>query len=179
MVPQDVLAYLELRPSSKSFLFSQFTDRTAVFRFLQDSNSWIQEALDRRKLSPTPCARISQMLLQETETLCGVENHRVAIPLGELRWEREAAGESEKSKKGSVAQEGIALTEEQATLRYTALMVVIQMIESLEPLLKEVSGKNQEEWQRWYQLMMSSLLEQKGASSGECLEVGVWWCKKI
>ena len=22
-------------------------------------------------------------------------------------------------------------------------------------------------------------LEQKGASSGECLEVGVWWCKKV
>jgi len=27
--------------------------------------------------------------------------------------------------------------------------------------------------------MMANLLEQKGASSGECLEVGVWWCKKV
>jgi len=56
--------------------------------------------------------------------------------------------------------------------------VVIQMIESLEPLLKEVSGKNQEEWQRWWGFMMTNLLEQKGASSGECLEVGVWWATK-
>lgn len=85
------------------------------------------------------------MLLQETETLCDVENHRVAIPLGELRWEREAG----KLKKGGTAQEKSTLTEEQAALRYTALLVVIQLIESLEPLLKDVSGKNQEEWQRW------------------------------
>lgn len=27
--------------------------------------------------------------------------------------------------------------------------------------------------------MMTNLLEQKGASSGECFEVGVWWCKKV
>jgi hypothetical protein len=53
------------------------------------------------------------------------------------------------------------------------------MIESLEPLLKEVSGKNQEEWQRWWGSMMTNLLEQKGASSGECLELGVWWCRKV
>lgn len=100
------------------------------------------------------------MLLQETETLCEVENRRVAIPLGELRWEREAAGERNQMKRrgsqaGKLIQGGVnldksILTEEQAALRHTALLVVIQMIESLEPLLKEVSGKNQEEWQRWY-----------------------------
>ena len=55
-----------------------------------------------------------------------------------------------KLKKGNVAFDSVTLTDEQAALRYTALLVVIQMIESLEPLLKEVSGKNQEEWQRWW-----------------------------
>ncbi|KAH9880107.1 hypothetical protein J1614_002133 [Plenodomus biglobosus] len=173
-----------------TFLISPITPFTEVQnKFLQDSNSWIQEALDRRKLSPTPCARLSQMLLQETETLCDVENRRVAIPLGELRWEREAAGErmvpkrstcdTGKLKKGTTCLDCSTLTEEQAALRYTALLIVIQLIESLEPLLKEVSGKNQEEWQRWWGWMMQNLLEQKGASSGECLEVGVWWCKKV
>ncbi|OAK99835.1 hypothetical protein IQ06DRAFT_294248 [Phaeosphaeriaceae sp. SRC1lsM3a] len=176
--------------STGTFLISPITPFTEVQnKYLQDSNTWIQEALDRRKLSPTPCARISQMLLQETETLYDVENRRVAIPLGELRWEREQAGERNnakrrgseagKLKKGNVAFDSVTLTEEQAALRYTALLVVIQMIESLEPLLKEVSGKNQEEWQRWWGWMMTNLLEQKGASSGECLEVGVWWCKKV
>lgn len=99
------------------------------------------------------------MLLQETETLSEVENRRVAIPLGELRWEREAASERTLLKRrgseaGKLAKAGVnldksILTDEQAALRHTALLVVIQMIESLEPLLKEVSGKNQEEWQRW------------------------------
>ncbi|KAJ4384496.1 hypothetical protein N0V86_000095 [Didymella sp. IMI 355093] len=180
-----------------TFLISPITPFTEVQnKYLQDSNTWIQEALDRRKLSPTPCARISQMLLQETETLHSVGDRRIAIPLGELRWERELAAsmpdaekpkskrrESESqrpnNKKASLALDAGTLTDEQAALRYTALLVVVQMIESLEPLLKEVSGKNQEEWQRWWAGLMGNLLEQKGASSGECLEVGVWWCKKV
>jgi ubiquinone/menaquinone biosynthesis C-methylase UbiE len=176
--------------STGTFLISPITPFAEVQnKYLQDSNTWIQEALDKRKLSPTPCARVTQMLLQETETLCDVQNRRVAIPLGELRWEREAAGERHperrrgsevgRGKKSSTGLEGTTLNEEQAALRYTALLVVIQMIESLEPLLKEVSGKNQEEWQRWWGWMMTNLLEQKGASSGECLEVGVWWCRKV
>ena len=176
--------------STGTFLISPLTPFTEVHnRFLKDSNGWIQEALDKRKLSPTPCARISQMLLQETETLRDVENRRVAIPLGELRWEREGApdkqpakrrgSEAARGKRGIHTLESATLTEEQAALRYTALLVVIQMIESLEPLLKEVSGKNQEEWQRWWGSMMSNLLEQKSASSGECLEIGVWWCHKV
>ncbi|KAF2814196.1 uncharacterized protein BDZ99DRAFT_459903 [Mytilinidion resinicola] len=155
-------------------------------KFLQDSNGWIQEALDRRKLAPTPCTLISQTLLQEVETLRDVGYRRIAIPLGELRWEREAADrnptkrrESESAKGKRSVAEGGALTEEQASIRYTALLVVIQMIESLEPLLLEVSGKNQEEWQRWWGWMMADLLEGKGASNGECLEIGVWWAHKI
>ena len=83
-----------------------------------------------------------------------------------------------KPKKNSAFDSG-TLTEEQAALRHTALLVVIQMIESLEPLLKEVSGKTQEEWQGWWGSMMTNLLQEKGASSGECLEIGVWWCQKV
>ncbi|KAH6637623.1 SAM binding motif-containing protein [Boeremia exigua] len=181
--------------SSGTFLISPITPFTEVQnKYLRDSNAWIQEALDRRKLSPTPCARISEMLLQETETLHSVGDRRIAIPLGELRWEREMAtaaadppkprrreSESQRPnpKKTSVALDPGTLTDEQAALRYTALLVVVQLIESLEPLLKEVSGKNQEEWQRWWAGLMGNLLEQKGASSGECLEFGVWWCKKV
>ncbi|PVH96654.1 SAM binding motif-containing protein [Periconia macrospinosa] len=176
--------------STGTFLISPGTPFTEVHnKFLKASNGWIQEAMDKLKLETTPCARISQMLLQETETLRDVEIRRVAIPLGELRWEREAAAgkdaakrrasEVTRGKKGSHSIEGSTLTEEQAALRHTALLVVIQMIESLEPLLKEVSGKSQEEWQRWWGSMMSELLEQRGASSGECLEIGVWWCQKV
>lgn len=173
--------------STGTFLISPITPFAEVHnKYLQDSNVWIQEALDKRKLSPTPCARISQMLLQETETLYDVENRRVAIPLGELRWEREAGSGHSSKRRGSEAAKGkknvgvveSTLNEEQAALRYTALLDVIQMIESLEPLLKEVSGKNQEEWQRWWGWMMTNLLEQKGASGGEALELGSWTAKR-
>jgi SAM-dependent methyltransferase len=177
--------------STGTFLISPITPFTEVHnKFLKNSNGWIQEALDMRKLSPAPCTQISQILLQEPEALRDLENRRVAVPLGELRWEREsvvgkdagkrrASGAATRGKKGSHSVDSFTLTEEQAALRYTALLVVVQMIESLEPLLKEVSGKNQEEWQRWWGWMMSDLLEQKGASNGECLEMGVWWCRKV
>lgn len=176
--------------STGTFLISTLTPFAEVQnKFLQDSNNWIQEALGKRKLTATPCARVTEMLLQEPDTLQGVGNRRIAIPLGELRWERESAterivprrrgSEVTKPKKNSLGIESNTLTDDQAALRYTALLVVIQTIESLEPLLKEVSGKNQEEWQRWWGWMMTNLLEQKGASSGECLEVGVWWAQKV
>lgn len=184
--PQDYACAV----STGTFLISPITPFTKVQnKYLQDATAWIEEALDCRQLTPTPCTRVSGMLLQETETLCDVGVRRIAIPLGELRWEREAAAERNpekrrdsenmRLKKGCSMLESSTLTEEQRALRYTALQVVIQMIESLEPLLKKVSGKNQEEWSRWTELMMADLLEHKGASSGECLEVGFWWCKKV
>lgn len=155
-------------------------------KYLQDASDWIQDAVEKRQLYTMPCSRILQLLLQETETLKDVDYRRVAIPLGEMRWEREMSGEkrplkrrdSELAAKLKSGEDSI-LTEEQAALRSTALTVVIQFIESLEPLLKEVSGKNQEEWQRWWGWMMDDLLQQKGASSGECLELGAWWAEKI
>jgi len=126
-----------------TFLISPGTPFTEAHnKFLQDSNGWIQKALDRRKLPPTPCTLVSQMLLQEPDTLSDVTYKRIAIPLGELRWEREAAErnptkrrESETAKGKRTIVDSGALTEEQAALRYTALLVAIQMIESLEPLL--------------------------------------------
>lgn len=166
-------------------------------RFIQDANSWITEALDRRRFSSTPSVRVAQVLLQE-DTLTELEYRRIAIPLGEPRWERDVVGRSNsiaaattpttprhqssglyRTASGPLDGGASCLTEEQAALRYTALLVVVQFIESLEPLLKEVSGKNQEEWQRWWALMLADLLENKGASSGECLEIGAWWSRKM
>lgn len=171
-----------------TFLISPSTPfATCQNKYLQDASDWIQDAVEKRTLYTMPCSRVLQLLLQETETLKDVEYRRVAIPLGEMRWEREMGGDMRSLKrrdselgggKLKPGEESI-LSEEQAALRSTALTVVIQLIESLEPLLKEVSGKNQEEWQRWWGWMMDDLLQQKGASSGECLELGAWWAEKI
>ena len=72
------------------------------------------------------------------------------------------------------------MSPDQMALRQTALLSVVQMIESLEPLLKEVSGKNSEEWGHWWASMMADLMDPtRGAISGECLEMGAWWATKI
>merc|ERR1711879_651781 len=71
--PQDYACAV----STGTFLISHTTPFMDVQnKYLQDSNAWIQEALDRRKLCPTPCSRVSQILLQETETLREMEIRR-------------------------------------------------------------------------------------------------------
>lgn len=164
--------------------------------YLLEYNSWVHEALDRRRLSSTPCSTIAQALLQETESLVEVDFRRVAVPLGELRWNRDTGAATNKSPEASQAKRTSASSktksrsepqplnlsarlDEQNDLRFAALYTVVQMIESLEPFLMEVSNKPQEEWQRWWAGMMSNLLEHKGASSGECLEIGAWWARKV
>lgn len=155
-------------------------------KYVQKANQWITEALDRRKLHPTPCVRLAEMLSQESG-LEDVKQRRVAIPLSELRWEKKAAQEKRISNghdslmsTGS-REKGVRgpLTPDQAALRHTALMTVLQMIESMEPMLKEVSGKTSEEWATWWSGMMTELLDpSKAALAGECLEIGAWWATK-
>lgn len=172
--------------ATKTFLISPSTPfAPAQNKYIEDSNAWMTEALDRLKLNPTPCARLSEMLYQETETLCDVGTRRVAIPLGELRWELDAfesrkkgRSKSDASKsKGKAAGGESMLTEDQGALRQTALLTVLQKIESMEPLLRSVSGKNSEEWSRWWANMMSSLLDDC-AGNTEVLELGSWWATK-
>ncbi|KAF4556328.1 Hypothetical protein D9617_1g082040 [Elsinoe fawcettii] len=162
-------------------------------KFIQDSNSWIELACDKRKLPSTPCARVAETLYQEPELLCDFGSRRVAIPLTELPWEKERSGSvstssgRKSSRSGSSGKQsgkakgkggGGLLTPEQAAIRHTALMTVMQKIESLEPVLQEFSGKNVEEWSTWWANMMADLVEGDGVKSGECLEMGAWWARK-
>ena len=137
-----------------------------------------------------PCTIIRPWLLQESEALCDIDYIRVAIPLGEVRWEREGVGpagaKGATSRSQAYPAKGKAkdsdrrvLSAGQASLRKTALLTLVQTIESLEPLLKEVSGKGQDEWDRWLGNMTNDLMNQNGISWGECLEIGAWWARKI
>ncbi|KAK7546730.1 S-adenosyl-L-methionine-dependent methyltransferase [Phyllosticta citricarpa] len=183
----------ELAAETATFLISPSTPfANAQNKYLGEVTTWLHDAIDNRKLYAMPCSRILQMLLQEPETLSDVGYRRIAVPLGEMRWEREVdrgLGSLQRrdselttttttTNKTSSGEESV-LTEDQAALRRTALTVVIQFVEGLEPLLKEVSGKNQEEWQRWWGWMMDDLVQNRGASSGECLEMGAWWATRI
>lgn len=179
----------EIALSTGTFLVAPGTPfAPAANKYLTHANTWIAEALDRRKFPPSPCARIAQVLYQEPESLGDVGMRRVAIPLGELRWERDSYkhGRSKSDAddlqlgKGKGRASEKTLTPDQAALRQTALLTVLQMIESLEPLLKEVSGKNAEEWGHWWQSMMADMMDpNRGAVSGECLEIGAWFATKL
>lgn len=156
--------------------------------FLLEYNSWVTKALEARNLSPMPCTSIRPMLLQESPELIEIDSRRLAIPLGEVRWEREGVGGAitslnglhslTKGKSKESTNNRKVLTAGQAALRRTALMTVTQMIENLEPILLDASGKRQDEWDRWQGHMMTELLKNNGTSWGECLEVGAWWARK-
>ncbi|KAK2038407.1 methyltransferase domain-containing protein [Colletotrichum somersetense] len=160
--------------------------------FLVEYNSWVHRALEARNLSPVPCTLIGPMLIQESEELTDIHNKRLAIPLSEVRWEREGVGgvvtkdgksfiNSGKGKgkdRDRPDEQKKTLTEAQTALRRTALMTVVQQIQSLEPILREVSGKSQDEWDGWMGKMMNELMRENGTSWGECLEVGAWWARK-
>ena len=154
-------------------IFSATPFADAQNRYLRDYNAWAQEALERRKLTSMPCAMIGLSFTAESESFKSVGSRRIAIPLGEVRWERDAHGEAPHER-----EQRKALTPDQLSLRQTALLTIVQMIESMEPMLMEASGKGRDEWDRWWTGMTTDLLQKGGVASGECLEVGAWWGQK-
>ena len=175
--------YQEHATRTASFLVSPTTPfGTAQNSYICDYNAWIQQAFNARHLSPTPCSRVAQVLLQEPDKLSNVGYRRIAIPLSELRWEQEGFSDTERKADGKKIdrsdREPKRLTEEQLGLREAALISFFQLIESLEPVLKKVSGKSNEEWRLWWKAMMTDLLEKKAMTDGECLEMGVWWAQR-
>ncbi|KAI1849506.1 hypothetical protein JX265_012757 [Neoarthrinium moseri] len=160
--------------------------------FLVEYNGWLSKALDKRFLSAVPCTLIGPMLLQE-DGLVEVRSKRLAVPLSEVRWEREGVGgvvtkdgksyiDSMKGKgkagDSKTAKGGKALSLAQAAIRRTALETSVGLIQALEPMLRETSGKSQDEWDGWTGKMMNDLLKEGGTSWGECLEIGAWSAKK-
>lgn len=153
-------------------------------RYLQQTNRWIQSALERRGLSPTHDSTIQQTLRQGGLTELGMR--RIAVPLGKSLWERDLARHDSAqlvdlplSSKGKMRMPDRPLTPDQLALRHTALLTVVQMIESMEPMLQEANGKPSEEWNRWWSALLADMLDPtKGVATGECLEMGAWWATK-
>ncbi|KAL9637931.1 MAG: hypothetical protein Q9164_001884 [Protoblastenia rupestris] len=166
--------------------------------YLADYNKWIEKALRDRGVTVTPCAVMGFGLSAEAYGYEEVGSRRIAIPFSTIRWETDVEAEAwtdgktdESSSDGKQLGKGKgltkpsgplkecrALTPNQLALRRTALTVAVGLIESLEPLLMEESGKKQDEWDRWWGSMMADLHENNGTLNGECLEVGVWWARK-
>ena len=161
--------------------------------YVQDYNGWASKALEKNKYTAAPCALMGLTFSSDPDVYGSVGSRRVAIPLSEIRWEREQdegskspskkTGREKSSSKQSPRTDSIAgyriLTSEQAALRRTALITVLGLIESLEPLLMKESGKRQDEWDRWWAGFNHNVLEQDGLLSGESIEVGAWWARKL
>ncbi|KAH0493536.1 hypothetical protein TgHK011_000200 [Trichoderma gracile] len=155
--------------------------------YIAEYNSWLSRALERLDINPLPCTVIGPTLLQEYETLGDVRSRRIALPLSEFRWEKEGIGgvvttdakpESKGKEPPTPRLEKKTLTPGQIALRQTALLTQVQEIQALEPILREVSGKSQDEWDMWLTKMMSDLMDESGTALGECLEFGAWYAKK-
>ncbi|KAH6626756.1 hypothetical protein B0J18DRAFT_364919 [Chaetomium sp. MPI-SDFR-AT-0129] len=182
---------------------------TPLNNFLVEYNAWASRALEARALCAMPCTVIGSMLVQESEVLTGIGSRRWAVPLSEIRWEKEGVGgvvtkdgksyietKGKGRRAGSSSGGGVGLgigsgrdtsgggSERRglepaaAALRRTALMTVVGMIQSMEPMLREANGKSQDEWDTWVGKMMNDLVRDNGTSWGECLEVGAWWARK-
>ncbi|MCJ1409224.1 hypothetical protein MMC19_003302 [Ptychographa xylographoides] len=176
----DTATYI-MSPST-AFVDSQNT-------YLSDYNEWVQKAFDKRHLIALPCSTTS-WAFSYSDLIGEMGSRRVAIPFGEVRWEREGVGVGSVQTKGHLRGKSAAIAEKQsnieaktltanqAALRRTALTTTIQLIEALEPLLKVESGKRQDEWDRWWAGMTHDLLEHNGTINGECLELGAWWGRK-
>lgn len=150
--------------------------------FLKDYNSWATKAFERRKLTGVPCAFIGMAFSAETESFRDYGSRRIAIPLSEVRWEKDPhVRKSSVGRANSCADARLQtrhLTPDQLALRKTALNTIVQMIEGLESMLMEASGKSKDEWDRWWAAMIMDLLHSEGTTGGECLEVGAWWGQK-
>ncbi|KAF4121880.1 Methyltransferase domain [Geosmithia morbida] len=164
--------------------------------YLVEYNAWISRALKARDLIANPCTMMNHHLLQESESVGGFGSHRVAVPLSEVRWEREGVGgvvtkDGKSYVKASASGlparsatptpahvDSKALTAGQAALRRTALITLVDQIVALEPILRDASGKSQDEWDMWLGKMMTDIVNEGGTNWGECLESGAWWAKK-
>ncbi|KAK4162793.1 S-adenosyl-L-methionine-dependent methyltransferase [Cladorrhinum sp. PSN259] len=160
--------------------------------YLVEYNGWVSRALEARDLFCMPCTVLGPILVQEAEVLKSVGSRRLAIPLSEVRWEREGVGgvvtkdgksyiesKARKFGKDGMPVGGKALEPGAAAVRRTALTVVVQQIQSMEHILREISGKSQDEWDAWVGKMTNDLVKENGTSWGECLEIGAWWAQKI
>ncbi|KAK8062331.1 SAM binding domain-containing protein containing protein [Apiospora hydei] len=154
---------------------------TPLNPFLVEYNGWLSKALEKCTISSVPCTHTGPSLLQE-DGLSDVRSKRLAVPLSEVRWEREGVGGvvtkdgksyidsmKGKGKMGdakSIRGGGKSLSQQQAAVRRTALETVVGMIQALEPLLRESSGKSQDEWDGWAGKMINDLLKEGGHKLG-------------
>jgi len=70
------------------------------------------------------------------------------------------------------------LAEEERAVRQLAKLALAQLIEAMEPMLREANEIDLDEWDGWYRELMWNWFDGHGLRGGECLEFGAWWGRK-
>ncbi|KAI5816512.1 hypothetical protein BZA77DRAFT_354087 [Pyronema omphalodes] len=70
------------------------------------------------------------------------------------------------------------LTDAELALRHLVRLLFVQLIEALEPMLRDAEGMELDEWDSWYRELMWNWFEGGGLRGGECMEFGAWYGKK-
>jgi SAM-dependent methyltransferase len=151
---------------------SEFTE--CLNKFLAQAGEWTKVLFERKGHHP---AAVREFGAVEALPGWGKSNSkRIAIPLSkEAIWEKLPPAPQERREP---QPHSTKLNAEQRAIRSMALDIAIGLIESLEPFLKRISRKTDEEWKRWWNAMVVNLFEENGGASGEVLEIGVCWCRK-
>jgi SAM-dependent methyltransferase len=138
--------------------------------------AWLERLLNERHFVFTPV-----LYLFHFPPVPGFEEGKrrtAAVPLGTpTAWEMGEAGSNMGAVQG-YHRSGHRSRRNQYQLHELARQVYFDMIEALEPLLKDVCGKTEIEWDRWWSSMMSSVCSNNGCAAGESVVLGSWWIKK-
>jgi SAM-dependent methyltransferase len=145
-------------------------------QYMQDLNNWMFRFMEQ-----TNNATDSVLQVQKVKELPGFEEIKskvIAIPFSSpLIWE-----DPEDLRNDSIdllhKRKYVSNTDRTA-LREAALQVIIDFAEALEPHLREVCGKTEEEWDRWWDLMLANASTADCYDTGDCLVIGSWLCRKI
>lgn len=183
---------------------TQFTN-AAENPYIHSWNERITKMLSRYQLSPVPCTLIGPQLLMEEEMIgvhsrrvalpldeiwweSSDPDASAPHPTREKRISADASSIESGSRNNrknslsvtrrsstSVGSFQSPLTDEEKAVRHLARLTFAQLIESLEPVLRETNGIPQDDWDRWYKDLMVSFFENGGLRGGECMEFGAWW----
>lgn len=103
-----------------------------------------------------PCTNVGPSLLMEPSITIKRQIRR-ALLLDENEWEIPS------------------LSPEESAIRHLARSTFTQLVESIEPMLKQEEKIDSEEWDRWYKALMEDFFGRgEGVKRGECLEFGAW-----
>lgn len=94
-------------------------------------------------------------------SLSVVRTIRRALPLDENFWEYP-----------------LPLSKEEAAVRHLARTTFMELVESIEPMMRPAEGIDPEEWDRWHKALKEEVCGERGrdrrVNNGECIEFGAW-----